>query len=76
MGPQWAVYPDGAGPDVAIIYDHDDHTKANARLIAAAPELLEACRMAQVRLFMLDGRNEEYLQAGAAIAKAEGTHDG
>jgi len=36
---QSAVY-DQNGKDIAIVYDGD----ANARLIAAAPELLEACQ--------------------------------
>lgn len=44
LGPQYAVYPEESGRDVALVYDHDEHTEANARLIAAAPGLLEACK--------------------------------
>lgn len=46
-------------------------TEANACLIAAAPELLEACKAA---LFELSGINngKECKQLGQAIAKAEG----
>jgi len=46
--------------------------KANAALIAAAPDLLEACKEAQVRIMILDGNNNEaYQSLGKAIAKAE-----
>lgn len=51
--------------------------KANARLIAAAPELLEALRMV-VDVFNLDrykkdsGGGKCYIKAQTAIAKAEG----
>ena len=47
--------------------------QANARLIAAAPELLEALKVCQVRIFMLEGsENNEYQTATDAIAKATG----
>lgn len=45
---------------------------ANARLIAAAPALLEALKICQVRIFMVDGCSQAYEQARAAIAQAEG----
>jgi hypothetical protein len=41
-------------------------------LVNSAPELLEALKLCQVRLFMLDGMNDEYKLARAAIAKATG----
>jgi hypothetical protein len=37
---QTAVYDEATGKDIAIVYDGDAH----ADLIAAAPELLEACQ--------------------------------
>lgn len=37
----FAVYPEATGRDVALVRDADE---ANARLIAAAPELLAAVR--------------------------------
>ena len=43
-------------------------TEANARLIAAAPELLEACKVA----LGIIGFGAEHDQISAAIAKAEG----
>ena len=47
--------------------------RKNARLIAAAPELLEALKVCQVRIFMLEGsENNEYQTATDAIAKATG----
>lgn len=39
LGPQYAVYPEADGQSISIVYDHGN-TEANARLIAAAPELL------------------------------------
>jgi hypothetical protein len=54
---------------------HHPEAEANARLIAAAPELLEALKSATFALALIaqaDG-NESYLEvAHAAIAKAEG----
>ena len=51
--------------------------EANARLIAAAPELLEACQEAlalisEFELEALDGRDEVPDLLRAAVAKAEG----
>lgn len=47
--------------------------KEDATLIAAAPELLSALKLCQVRIFMLEGsENEVYRAATAAIAAAEG----
>jgi hypothetical protein len=45
-----------------------DEAKANARLIAAAPELLEALKY----LLELGGDDDRRIAAEAAIAKAEG----
>ena len=49
-----------------------EEEEANARLIAAAPELLEACRDAAIRLEVGNSTdNPTYRQLEAAIAKAE-----
>lgn len=45
-----------------------DNAVANARLIAAAPEMLEALK----RLCLGDGADDDWKAAEAAIAKAEG----
>lgn len=53
-------------------YHEADH-EANARLIAASPMLLEALKLCQVRVFMLEGsENEAYRAATSAISAAEG----
>lgn len=72
--------PSPVGYDVAIVCQHNrgigETEYANARLIAAAPELLEACRLALDELGFL--RNSSYAAAqvadacSAALAKAEG----
>ena len=50
--------------------DHAEQ-RANAQLIAAAPELLDALKVCQVRIFMLEGpENPAYEQARDAIKKA------
>lgn len=77
LGPQYVVYPEAAGPNIAIVYDHGN-TKENAFLIAAAPELLEACKEAACALKVAGVRDPD--QAGLystlllemAILKAEG----
>ena len=65
---QSVVYAEADGKDVAVIYDG----KANARLIAAAPELLAACKAIAA---LMDGQGRANMpevagQARAAIAKA------
>ena len=83
LGPQYVVYPEAAGPDVAIVYDHDGCTEANARLLASAPELLEALRQWRSTIGPMSigerWTTEQALAAykcmsasRAAIAKAEG----
>ena len=63
---------------IAIVDGRDLPTNtANARLIAAAPDLLEACKVALSRLDLLADDFDVYSQGStdvlrAAIAKAEG----
>ncbi len=74
-----AGYPDGDGADqVALVLDLGDGLgAARARLIAAAPGLLEACRSACRVLVHARGIKwqEEVAKLDAAIAKVEGTED-
>jgi hypothetical protein len=60
-------------PDVAFRELGDEELDANARLIAAAPELLEALKMVSGYIYTMKGAGHEYTAAvQAAIAKAEG----
>lgn len=66
------------GPFIASVYDHTftyGERNANARLIAAAPDLLAACKDAFIALPM--AKHNESINAAlkAAIAKAEGDSD-
>ncbi len=83
LGPyRFRVYDDGTGNIIAEISDTDDaNTTAasNARLIAAAPDLLAACEAlhAEVLAYLtaqnLHGEhNPAMVAASAAIAKAKG----
>jgi hypothetical protein len=74
----FAVYPEATGRDLALVRDFNE---ANARLIAAAPEMLEALRdmladldMHGIALLGLDRGPGAMDKARAAIAKAQG-HD-
>lgn len=80
----WARMSDGEACDVACTEGDGsipfDERRANARLIAAAPELLEACEFALLELSLKEGDKvlgasqwEEFkCKAKAAIAKAKG----
>ena len=58
---------------VCVVLGSDDEAKANACLIAAAPELLAACKAALVGVCEAHGFQAHILtQIQAAIAKAEG----
>ena len=61
---------DGAATSICELpfHHHDDENEANARLIAAAPELLETCKVA----LGIIGFGAEHDQISAAIAKATG----
>lgn len=63
---QVEVYREDTGKRIAYVFDSD----ADARLIAAAPDLLSACKAARVLLNDTDYEHEiEVLRV--AIAKAE-----
>ena len=55
-------------PSVAL---HKDVVVANGRLIAAAPDLLAACKLAHVALLTGDGEVEAIKACGKATTKAE-----
>lgn len=73
----FAVYPEATGRDVALVRDFNE---ANARLIAAAPEMLEALQQLYEHCSMVhkhwgDGSNQREADAAikaglAAIARA------
>jgi hypothetical protein len=64
--PQFGIYAEGEPRDLAIITG--DNSKADADLMAAAPDLLAALEA------LLDSEGDDNARelAGAAIAKAEG----
>ncbi len=71
----FAVYPEEAGRDVALVREFHE---ANARLIAAAPDLLEVARWVVDWFGNMQEKNmepEEFevlAEARSAIAKATG----
>jgi N-acetylglucosamine-6-phosphate deacetylase len=66
----FAIYPEATGRDLALVRDFDE---ANARLIAAAPELLGALRAVVEELARHEDRVSGAMQlARVTIAKAEG----
>ena len=57
----------------ALGYSDEPESAANARLIASAPDLFEALRVCQVRVFMHEGsENEAYRAAETALTRARG----
>ncbi|RRV80383.1 hypothetical protein [Stutzerimonas stutzeri] len=77
---RWVIHePEGKSGTLVVpeIYLDDDEAIANARLIAAAPELLAALESAQMALMGYTHQNAVTLaaleKARAAIAKARGT---
>jgi hypothetical protein len=64
-----------ANPDIGASSEISDETKrANAQLIAAAPDLLEACKAALA--YFHDAKAGPCEALRAAIAKAEGENPG
>ena len=71
----WTVHRAGTpcGESIAEFINSEDR----ARLIAAAPELLEACKLARRHLLDThEGLSTAYEACSAAIAKAEGKSNG
>ncbi len=64
--------PRKRGLSLARIVLDDDEDKANARLMAAAPELLEAAEWLLAEAARESGHFESAKQLRKAIAKAEG----
>ena len=64
--------PYGLGTPLIEHHFDGDTAKANARLIAAAPDLLDALRMVLDDPNAFDGRPRTYEIVCKAIAKAEG----
>lgn len=75
VGEETFVYA-GSTPQViiAMVFGKDDgNTEANASLISAVPELLEACKLAMEYFKpMIEQRTKLYRVLADAIAKAEG----
>jgi len=55
---------------IAEVFDDHDWWRANARLIAAAPELLAVCKFVLSRIPATDLSSKKYLEQ--AIARAKG----
>ncbi len=55
---------------IAVITDRHANYDANARLIAAAPELLEALKIAEEALWRLEPNMAAHQEVRAAIARA------
>lgn len=70
------AYVDGEMHDLAsVLCDETGNATANARLIASAPDLLDACRCALADLEGIETEHSMYptlLRLQAAVAKARG----
>jgi outer membrane translocation and assembly module TamA len=77
--PLRSIYCEALGYHVAFVSDdHDGEARANARLIAAAPKLLEALKYCAERLQIHIKHTEDliaHMQAIKAITEAEGPAD-
>ena len=70
-GQYYVTSPATGGRVVARIQGIGSETAANTRLIAAAPELLVACKQAMTIMDHAGGFSDTVILCGAAIAKAE-----
>jgi hypothetical protein len=43
-GHQFAIVNDSTGQDIALVYNRNEDSRKTAQLLAAAPELLDACQ--------------------------------
>ena len=70
----WAVFANGTDGcmDKMPCECHGSNAEANARLIAAAPDLLEACKAAVIAFRIVELGEDTDVMCQAAIAKAEG----
>lgn len=69
----WQILTAPGGRIIANVHIGNEIDMANARLIAAAPELLEALKVCAQFIVDCDGlASDEYSRASAAIAKATG----
>ena len=70
------IAPERKLPRLAYVYNYPNRTEANAHLIAAAPELLEACeRLVKVMPYIRPipkGYKEAWANLHNAIARAKG----
>jgi len=71
-GRQPLIYAEETGQSIAVCYDHggEEEVKANAHLIASAPELLEALKDALI--YMKERNPTGYREALNIINEAEG----
>lgn len=80
-GRPWKVYNNGmdsSGRGVYRIEHRREELEANARLIASAPELLEACKALVEtikEILPIEGYSSYTEQAKQAIKKAEGENE-
>lgn len=44
------IYPESSNDCIAVVWGCESNADAHARLIAAAPDLLAACKMAQIAI--------------------------
>lgn len=83
VGDDWGFFVNKTGSNESIpcFQEHGPEAIANAKLIAAAPDLLAACKLIEIRLKEGDGTQKLNITIGdltailSAIDKAEGTSE-